>query len=644
MNNIFLFDLDSTITKEEILPTISKKINRYEEMRDLTEKTMMGDLLFEESFTQRVGLLRDIPVDEVASLISNIKVNEWLVKFLNENKENCYIVTSNLDVWINKLMKKIGMQNNYFCSKASVKKGKIEKIESILSKKSIVEKFQSEGNNVIAIGDGSNDRMMIETANIGIGFGGIRTISPELIDVVDYAVYDEKRLYQFMNQIQNQKLDDKSIIISCAGMGKRLGRGIPKAVVEVDGKTLIRRNIEQIDKNMDIRVVVGYKYMDVINEVNSFRKNILFVFNRDYMNNGTGASLSIAAKYSNRNILAIDGDMIIHPNDMQDILNETQEFVGASPKSTDDPVLVTVDKKQNVIEFSREHGDYEWNGVTLINKEHFVEGDRHVYQLIEPILPMKVKLIRSKEIDTPDDFIRAEKWVRNNFIDGITIGVLGGMGTYATIAFFKRLADSFPAEKEWERPRIIIDNRCTMPSRVRAILYKERREELVYSLAESTKMFLDNNVDYVIYACNTSHAFIEDVEERIPESKGKILNIIEAVADEIKANKVKKIKLYASEGTIDSKIYDKFFDEKRIKIVVPDEEELKTIRTWIEAVKTENITKKIKDSFIEKINNEKDPVVLGCTELPILYEACKKEVKIATFDPLESVIKVIKEK
>ena len=67
----------------------------------------------------------------------------------------------------------------------------------------------------------------------------------------------------------------------------------------------------------------------------------------------------------------------------------------------------------------------------------------------------------------------------------MVVGILGGMGTYATVDFFKRLADSFPAEKEWERPRMIIDNHCTMPSRVRALLYREKRKELVDDLVGS---------------------------------------------------------------------------------------------------------------------------------------------------------------
>lgn len=66
-----------------------------------------------------------------------------------------------------------------------------------------------------------------------------------------------------------------------------------------------------------------------------------------------------------------------------------------------------------------------------------------------------------------------------------TLGVLGGMGTFATIHLFQDYAQVFPATKEWDRPRIIIDNRCTMPSRVRAILYNENRKELIDQMSDS---------------------------------------------------------------------------------------------------------------------------------------------------------------
>ena len=59
------------------------------------------------------------------------------------------------------------------------------------------------------------------------------------------------------------------------------------------------------------------------------------------------------------------------------------------------------------------------------------------------------------------------------------IGVVGGFGSYATLNFFEMILDSYPAEKEWQRPRIIIDNYCTLPSRVRCILYGEMAIEII---------------------------------------------------------------------------------------------------------------------------------------------------------------------
>lgn len=197
-NYVFIFDLDSTITTEEILPTISKKIGKEKEMRELTEKTMMGDIPFEESFKSRVDILKNISVDEVSDMISNIHLNSKLVKFLNENRERCYIATSNLDVWIIKLMKKLGMEKHFFSSKAEVENDHIVNIKEILSKESVVDKFDY----TVAIGDGSNDKLMVESATIGIGFGGVRNISPILLDVIDYAVYAEDELIELLNSLK----------------------------------------------------------------------------------------------------------------------------------------------------------------------------------------------------------------------------------------------------------------------------------------------------------------------------------------------------------------------------------------------------------------------------------------------------------
>ena len=208
MRIIYLFDLDSTVTKQEILPTIAEEIGKKSEMRELTEKTMMGDLPFQESFLSRVKLLSQIPVSKVAEAVSNIEINSEIVDFLKENRDNSFIVTSNLDVWIEKLMHRIGMDGRYYCSTAKVVNDRIVDIVHILSKDAVQDNLTSEAK-IVAIGDGSNDYDMLRKADIGISFGGVREIAPALIDISDYSVYDEKRLCGFLNMIKKEEMGDE---------------------------------------------------------------------------------------------------------------------------------------------------------------------------------------------------------------------------------------------------------------------------------------------------------------------------------------------------------------------------------------------------------------------------------------------------
>lgn len=210
----------------------------------------------------------------------------------------------------------------------------------------------------------------------------------------------------------------RTIIISCAGMGNRLGLGTTKALVEVDGKPLIIRHLEYLKDEEDIRVVVGYQAEKVIETVNTYRKDILFVFNHDFRNNGTGASVALASKYANEYILSLDGDMLIHPEDMKKILSCKHEFVGGNPIESDDPWMLQTyeqDGKEMVSAFSHCMGNYEWNGITQMLSSKMIKGNGHVFQLIEPYLPVPFMELRTREIDTINDYERASKWVRDGF-------------------------------------------------------------------------------------------------------------------------------------------------------------------------------------------------------------------------------------
>lgn len=195
---IFLFDLDSTVTKQEILPTISKQLGMYESMSSLTESTMRGEIPFKQSFLQRVDLLKGIPVSQVREMVAEILLNMRLVDFIKRNRDRCYLVTGNLDIWIEKLIQSIGMERNVFSSKALVKNDYIEDVFSIIDKNAVIGQMVLP---FVAVGDGNNDAEMIEAAEIGIGYGGVRDIAPSVLTCASHAIYDEEKLVDFLERL-----------------------------------------------------------------------------------------------------------------------------------------------------------------------------------------------------------------------------------------------------------------------------------------------------------------------------------------------------------------------------------------------------------------------------------------------------------
>ena len=86
---------------------------------------------------------------------------------------------------------------------------------------------------VVAIGNSESDIAMMEKADIRIGYGGIKEVMPEILSTVDYAIYEEKKLVEFLERLlQEEKMTlSRTVIISCAGMGNRLGLGTTKAII-----------------------------------------------------------------------------------------------------------------------------------------------------------------------------------------------------------------------------------------------------------------------------------------------------------------------------------------------------------------------------------------------------------------------------
>ena len=198
-NRVFLFDLDTTVTKEEILPALAEQVGLLEEMREMTEKTMRGEIPFQSSFLARVEMLKTIPVSRVAEIVEKTPLNEELVQFIRTHASRCYIVTGNIDVWIEKLIKRIGLPMSHcYCSSASVSDDYIISVNSVVDKEKIAKQFVVP---VVAVGDGSNDAEMVRLADVGIGYGGVRPVAYSLMCNATHVICDEHRLCSFLHML-----------------------------------------------------------------------------------------------------------------------------------------------------------------------------------------------------------------------------------------------------------------------------------------------------------------------------------------------------------------------------------------------------------------------------------------------------------
>lgn len=198
----------------------------------------------------------------------------------------------------------------------------------------------------------------------------------------------------------------KSVVVSCAGIGSRLGLGQTKALIKINGKSLIAWQLELFKNVEDVRIVIGYQAHDIVKEVLRYRRDVVFVYNHRYFETKTGASFYLGARHASKYVLEWDGDLLVHPDDAAKILATEGEFICYADKSSDEAVFVQTDEKGNVLAFSRETGDYEWTGPACIERNKLRYSSGNVFNQLEPYLPMKGLKVRAYDIDTYGDYER----------------------------------------------------------------------------------------------------------------------------------------------------------------------------------------------------------------------------------------------
>ncbi len=180
---LILFDVDSTLIKQEVIDLLADKSGHGREVQQITARAMRGEIDFAQALSTRVSLLEGLPesvFDEVISQISFAEGFDELFSYLRKNGFLVGAVSGGFHNVLDKLFAQLQL-DFLEANVLEVVDGRLTgKITSApidrMAKARALREFAALHNieleNTVAVGDGANDIDMIEIAGLGVSYMG----------------------------------------------------------------------------------------------------------------------------------------------------------------------------------------------------------------------------------------------------------------------------------------------------------------------------------------------------------------------------------------------------------------------------------------------------------------------------------------
>ncbi|MGC1507822.1 phosphoserine phosphatase SerB [Ketobacter sp. MCCC 1A13808] len=175
------FDMDSTLIEAEVIDELAKAAGVGEQVAEITEQAMRGELDFTQSFKRRVSLLKGLSESVLVDIAETLPITEGaenLIKALKALGYKTAILSGGFTYFGKHLQRKLGIDYVY-ANDLAVEDGKVtgEVVGQVVDGKrkaellkQLAEKEGLDLQQVIAVGDGANDLPMLNLAGLGIAF------------------------------------------------------------------------------------------------------------------------------------------------------------------------------------------------------------------------------------------------------------------------------------------------------------------------------------------------------------------------------------------------------------------------------------------------------------------------------------------
>ncbi len=185
---LVFFDMDQTLLDMEVIDEMARAAGCFDEVARVTEKAMRGDLDFEDSLRQRVAFLKGLRVEALERIRDGLRLSAGarpLVATLKRLGYRVGVVSGGFRYFADHLVETLGLDFAY-ANQLEIRDGALtgrvtgEVIDGAAKARLVHEVAAESGvtlDQTVAIGDGSNDRLMLGQAGLGIAYNARRSLA-----------------------------------------------------------------------------------------------------------------------------------------------------------------------------------------------------------------------------------------------------------------------------------------------------------------------------------------------------------------------------------------------------------------------------------------------------------------------------------
>ena len=196
------------------------------------------------------------------------------------------------------------------------------------------------------------------------------------------------------------------------------------------------------------------------------------------------------------------------------------------------------------------------------------------------------------------------------------IGIIGGMGPLATADLFQKIILHTRAASDQEHLRVYIDSNTNIPDRTAALL--RGGADPTPELISSARGLERQGAEVLIMPCNTAHNFYDAVQGAVSVP---VLHMIRLTAQALAGRGVRTAGLLATDGTVQTGIYQRVFAGTGIELLLPDDRGQQAIMDMIyqgvKAGRQDYLAVQARWAIDFLLDRGAQTLILGCTELPV---------------------------